>query len=77
MKNNNKTKLSKLWYLDGYSINHVNTSNNQYFVELYKDNSWLMNKINLPPLVVELMNREYQRGREDVRKELKNIFGIK
>ena len=72
-----KTKLSRFWKLKGCEIAYIKRDSNQkpYQVELCSDNR-LFNKLNLPPLVVELMNIEYNRGKEEAKKQIREAFGF-
>lgn len=73
-----KTKLSRFWKLKGCEIAYIKRDSNQkpYQVELCSDNR-LFNKLNLPPLVTELLNIEYNRGKEEAKKEILTVLGIK
>lgn len=72
-----KTKLSRLWHLKDCGIYSIKRDSYQkpYQVEFWNDN-YLYNKLNLPPLVVELMNIEYNRGKEEAKKQIREIFGF-
>ena len=67
-----KTKLSSLWHLKRYQISQYTDKN----VELHNKSNWLLTyKMGLPPLVKELMNAEYKRGKEETMHQVLEVFG--